>query len=157
MQAVPHLCIIPCHSPFKWEKSQTSLSHISQKVPSRRVLGTIHSVELAAVLQATWTGMLTLPTLSVRSRWLGSTQQCLLSCRKKEVPHSLYLSRSSQLEIWRRTQLPNPPDVPGLFGHSCLRRHCWPLWQTPKLYLGFGLRERGFVVGIGHDRHAKLS
>jgi hypothetical protein len=48
------------------EESRKNLSQGSLKVPCRPMLGTIRLVDLAAVLQAASTGLLTVITLSLR-------------------------------------------------------------------------------------------
>ena len=47
------------------EKSRKNLSQGSQKVPNRTVIGAIRLVDLAAVLQAASTGLLTFTTLKL--------------------------------------------------------------------------------------------
>jgi hypothetical protein len=102
-----------CHK--NEEKSWTHLSQGSRKVPSEMVLGAIRLVDLAAILWATSTGLLTFITLSLWFRWLGSTLSETNFCQVAKLrgsPYQLTLSWNSRLGLWcgwQRTELPDPP------------------------------------------------
>jgi hypothetical protein len=83
VRAVPRLCI--CFTTE--EQSRTNLSHGSRKVPTSTALGKVHCVDLAIILRAATSGLLTSATHSLRFR-LQRSSSYVPRCRTKGFPTS---------------------------------------------------------------------